>query len=524
MVAKKKAASKKAVKKKVLTTNEPLQVQDLTKQETITSNKIMSGYGKDFAERARSHAEGLDRQAEKSKPSTSEAQKKKARRLRTLASAYEERGTNPFTTRKAAESRIKWMGFSAQFENQLDREIARTGMGGGEWYHLANQEAQKNRATSTNEFGLSAETMEEVHAAISPGVKPELEIKAAEGLAKAHANNPIIDLTPALAESIRSRPKVPKRTLDALNEHLESVGHGAAGWHSYDPSLLSELSDPHHRALVSTSAPEVEWEKIGIVGNPQNKAKAIKFMRGEGTQDPYSAPKTWGYKGSIKQSKFTGNPLVENAPWNTPQAEYAWRQTDVGEKLRGKGVGQYIFDFTGYQDSEEGVLNPRGHTAEDSWMMGVSADVVDPERRNLLKAGGDVPSPGKTMKVNGKSFNVHPDPRVESSSARHMWENKATQEAASILQDRLGTNYAIPSQLVQETSWTGARRWSGKDSEFNAEQREKKKQTKQQIKEQKDWETMNPNRQLDLFDTEHNKTVEKNVKKADKLKAKKGIV
>jgi len=175
--------------------------------------------------------------------------------------------------------------------------------------------------------------------------------------------------------------------------------------------------------------------------------------------DPHTSSKVWSYHEAIKNAK----------PGTAVHEEYLTRaQTALHEM-----PGQQTMDLYGIRHSTEGILNPKGHTAEDTWMNAVSSG----QQMEGLSAGRHVVSPAKVVGseksivtvpktgiVKGEKVPIHPSPHVTGEGIRHAWNNDATIRAAEQLSK--ATDVQVPSVLAQETSWTEARRVAGKDEEY----------------------------------------------------------
>ena len=128
-----------------------------------------------------------------------------------------------------------------------------------------------------------------------------------------------------------------------------------------------------------------------------------------------------------------------------------------------------MLDYYGLRHSNEGNLSNISTTVEDSWMHSLNVGHPDPK---ISKAGGDIAPNVKTAMINGMKVSAHRSAEVKPSTIYHAFGNEATNTAAKKLQEKYNLDYTVPSMLVQETAWRGARAAAGKDPELNKKLRE----------------------------------------------------
>lgn len=228
------------------------------------------------------------------------------------------------------------------------------------------------------------------------------------------------------------------------------------------------------RQMSGESGPHID-RLIQAGGTKGNIAKAQEHLEGgPDPLNPHSAPKVHSYRGAS----------VNAVPGGAVEEEY---RTRVGhaEKVVGGEIhpGQQRLDLFGLRDSHEGILNPRGNTAEDTWMNTISygqdlaTSVGRHGRTNVAKTvGSDKGLALDIPKKDSSGTSVHPNPLVGSSGALHSFNNEATIRAARQAGRALGVTDSrgesnLPSVAMQEVSWTEARRVTGKDPEYAADRR-----------------------------------------------------
>lgn len=421
---------------------EAVQLRDLKPAQRKVVNSVVGDFTEHLASNMTARAVSLRSQALVSKPSTAKTQRARATRLLAAATVAP---SKRLTLGAAAGNRV-----DAVTDAAVNRRAPGENVPGAGWYFHAHGEVTRAAPGVAPDVAIAASS------SLSPGSSPESERASLGALAAAHRGGQV-HLSPKLVDHLgRKGLQVPAEM------HGKVVPFGAL------PSeAVSRLVEPKARAMAQAHSSGVDWTGIGRVSSPQNIVKATKILRGETplgqAQSPTGAPKTWSYT-SQQQRSVPGTP---------EHAEYMQRAAHMGDTMRGEVSGrQEMFDYHGLRGSNEGVLSNAGHTAEDSWMQGISVGIKDPK---LVKAGGDVAPGRKTMTdAQGVRVSAHEDPAVKGPALYHAWNNEATHQAAQRIQQQHGLGFTVPSTLVQETAWTGTRRRVGADPEFNAMSRDLK--------------------------------------------------
>lgn len=250
------------------------------------------------------------------------------------------------------------------------------------------------------------------------------------------------------AMSIGTHPETERRALRAMAT-AETRGRVMRG----DPPSMQPWSGVPAKEIPSVVKvqPEAEHVDYTALGGPQSQTlpKATRILRGEmdEPQDPVDNPKTWSYTHNLVQ--------FADAAGTPQEQEYRRRAGELGDKIRGDvGAGQMSLDLYRLGDSEEGILNPRGHTAEDSWQQAITNRhlISDPERRRMALKGT------AGIQFTAKGDVARGDASVSASGVQHAYNNEATHRAGAMLQEKYQMDSPVPSTLVQETGWTAIRR------------------------------------------------------------------
>lgn len=228
------------------------------------------------------------------------------------------------------------------------------------------------------------------------------------------------------------------------------------------------------RQMSGESGPHID-RLIQAGGTKTNIAKAQEHLEGgPDPLNPHSAPKVHSYRGAS----------VNAVPGGAVEEEYRTRVGHAEKVVTGQiHPGQQRMDLFGLRDSHEGILNPRGNTAEDTWMNTISygqdlaTSIGRGGRTNVAKTvGSDKGLALDIPKKDSTGTSVHPSPLVGSSGALHSFNNEATIRAARQAGKALGVTDSqgrsnLPSVAMQEVSWTEARRVAGKDPEYAGDRR-----------------------------------------------------
>lgn len=419
--------------------SEPMRWQDMTGQQQKAAKGIVSDFTGNFGPTAEKQATALEKQASQPgvKPSNAKLYGGKAKRLRKAADIAP---SGPVSLNDAANNRISAMEKAAT-TMRLPEESA---IGGAGWYFHAHGDVRAHAPNTHPDVAMTASSM------MSPGTDPQTERRALQSLDTAHAHGSV-HFGPELVQHLSAKGvAVPAELHDRAVPFAHIPGH-----------VVGQMAQLDTQDAAHAHSHNVDYRAMGAISSTTNVAKAHDLMRGStplaSAQSPTDAPKTWSYTDAQKKS----------VPGSDEHSEYMARAQHLGDTMRGtQHGGQQMLDLWGKRDSNEGILSNKQHTAEDNWMRGVSVGLKDP---GLLKAGGDV-QPG--IKVHPEHGPAAP-PGVGGEAVYHAWNQRATQMAAEKLQKQHGLEFTVPSVLVQETAWTGARREAGQsggrgDQEFNA--------------------------------------------------------
>ena len=214
---------------------------------------------------------------------------------------------------------------------------------------------------------------------------------------------------------------------------------------------------------------QTDYRRSGSYTN-RNKAEAALEAGDANPMNPAKSPKVHSYMRATQGA--------------TPEVEYEYtrRLAKVADVMAGKvSVGQGQLDM-GMGSSREGILNPRGNTAEDSWMNTISVGQDVTEYIPTLSGRGGRASMGKAAasddmakakKSNAEGVSVHQNPAYGGEAVIHALNNEATIRAASRIGKQFGVvdehgESLLPAVALQEVAWTEVRREAGKDPEYNA--------------------------------------------------------
>lgn len=268
-----------------------------------------------------------------------------------------------------------------------------------------------------------------------------------------------------------------------FGHHQELAGRGAA--HDFDTeasikagTVMSPLNSPtNERAALGALAASIKGAphdpKDLRRGGPNiNRERARGMLAGDLEFSPHGGTKPEGHVGGPKIHSYM-SATMDAVPDTSHHDEYMQRASHVREVLTGKQIpGQQYMDVTGEKDSTEGILSPTRNTAEDSWMNAISTGqrmegTVPGTRANVAKSMAD----DKSVIQRPKGDAYPGDPRVSRNDLLHAWNNEATVRAAATVGRQTGLvndqgQSMVPSVLMQEVSWTEARRVANKDPDY----------------------------------------------------------
>lgn len=365
----------------------------------------------------------------------------------------------PITITSAASNRVKL------YRRGQDAADARgeTVPSGAGWYFGHHADIQR----TAHEHGFDTGSAIDASTLMSPQNSPDNEKAAVGALMHAHSSGKI-DYTPQVHDAL-SRAGVYSNP-----SHVGRVVSGS----ELAPETLAGMSGEHVRHEVQPHT-NIDLKGIGRGGTKTNVVKAVNVLRGDTSFEkelsPLSGPKVSSYR-----------EVTRNAVPNTDNhVEYMSRvEHDQAVRTGRQHVGQDMLDLYGKRHSREGILNPEGNTAEDTWMNSISHGqkmaTVPGTRASVGKTVGSNQTvgyaSGKTAEIDGRRVTAHPDPQVGGTALQHAFNNRATHVAAR--SQSAGHDFQLPAVTMQEVPWTQARRDANKDPEFGARSRAEAKVAK----------------------------------------------
>ena len=298
------------------------------------------------------------------------------------------------------------------------------------FYHRAHEEVTSSAVTDSD-IGFAAT------AAASSRSRIGDESASFTEISKAHAYGATVHMHPAIISHLQSR---------GISTPQEQFDKPVSVSQISTPAL-AEMANPSIRSLVQTHSKGIDFNQVAKTSTMENRVKVISAVRGDFTQSPYSAPKTWSYA----ENKRSANPATEE--------EYQARAYHLANVIRGNVAGgQQMFDFSGLRDNNEGILSNEGHTTGDSWEKSIDFNHVVDERYPDPKAMGEFNPRGKSSQVDGERVSVFPHPEYDNAAVHHTFINQAHSEAAKMLQKKYSLHYTVPAAMVQEVDWAAQRR------------------------------------------------------------------
>ena len=391
--------------------DQPARFSDFTAGEQDAAGRQLRQFGDTLSDRMGETADQLE-----SRP-TSDASTARVTRLR---AASEDANQRPVTIPQAARNRVELIEQAVQQNLRMPGESVIPGAG---WYFdAAREEAEVAPNTPARQRSVASSIM-------SPGTQPAAE----------------------------------RRALGALDTAEQTGRVGDRDFRDIPGEEVARAVKPGARP----AAENVDWTALSGPQAP-NVGRAHDIMRGAQdpatAQSPQSSPKTWDYtENKVLAAEALGGPV---------EGEYRRRAGVLGDKIAGNvGVGQTSLDLYGLAQSDEGILDPQGPTAEDSWMQAINVRHKFTPGAGTAKAAGDVPyQQGKSHEretARGRVVDqIAPrDPSVSAENIRHATSHAATVEAGRMLAEKYETahpddsgGFELPSVLVQETPWTSVKR------------------------------------------------------------------
>jgi hypothetical protein len=320
---------------------------------------------------------------------------------------------------------------------------------GSGWYfsHHADIKAHADK------HGFPVEKAITASAVMSPTNSPDNEKAAVAALMDAHKNH-TVHMTPELHQHLS------KST--GITPSSSTIGREVS-FNELHPEHVAAVSGTKMMGKVKTGA---NLTDMGRGGTKENIVKAVNVLRGnvhhDEAIDPHSSPKVWSYNNAARNA----------VPSGAVHEEYLTRVHHV--LGGGQAKGHQPLDLFGLRSSNAGILDPKGHTAEDTWQntqtFGQPNHQLPGTKTNVAKhvasdkgLGLDIPK-AAPVGPGGKSVSASPDARVGSSSLMHAYNNEATVRAAAKLSK--GTGVELPAVAAQEIGWTEIRRSHGKDPAY----------------------------------------------------------
>lgn len=385
----------------------------------------------------------------------------------------------PITMAGATNRRVE------AFTQGIDRSHAEGLSSGSGWYF----EHRKGIAAAAGRHGIDVDRAITASAVMSPQNSPENERAATGALMHAETEGKV-ELTPYV-----------HHTISRVGETQHQVGD-VVKVSDLAPAQVAALSDTSRREGIQPHT-NMGTYQVSRGGTKENIARAVGVLRGDTPAaeaiPPMSAPKIHSYRAA-----------TANATPGPVEHEYANRMDHVTKTItgeRGHSAGQQRMDLTGLHSSTEGILNPKGGTAEDTWMNTLTFG--QSERRVALPDAGSKDDRtvvgkhiasdkvlglglGKTASIGeanakggAKRSSMHPSPDVKGMSGLHAFNNQATINAADRVGRATGLTNAhgeslLPSVAMQEVAWTEVRRRTGKDPAYQGQVRDRSKDAARQ--------------------------------------------
>jgi hypothetical protein len=408
----------------------------------------------------------------------------------------------PLSIRSAGSRRMIWANKAAKraemegdIRRTTDPGLTRSGLPGGVGWYLDHADDIDRAARA---YGQHTPTAITASGAMSPQNEPEQEKAAVAAIMRGQMHNPsFVAKTPEGAKAMgMDNPGDSRAFRDMTGKQVKDASRTSMREHIETPAMLHDL------AKGSTELPRGVDVMRGDVSRSEIGAgtgKVPSYLTN--IHDAYAADaNTRGEYFRRAHEAFSSKPYFEQPTVFGPE----WEADPYGKA-----------------SSTEGILNPTGNTAEDTWMQAMSLGQKNEDRSlptgkgsgRLAKVLGShavIQSMSVQGTVNGKHETAMPTPvgskKVTGDELRHAMNNAATIDAASRMSDEArarGRNVGagIPAMMVQETAWTEYRIDQGKDPLYTKAMKD------QGTPGFKDGKVYNPDRPLS---TEKTDTVLKN--------------
>lgn len=324
--------------------------------------------------------------------------------------------------------------------------------------------------------GIDRERLYAASGAMSPQNSPDNEKKALAAIASAETANHGVTATTItgakalgieLPSHIKSNKDFQKLHADQRTRQFKDLTPA---------QIRAGLGRGEMREHVDT---KVDIE--GIAAGGTGLTRGIDILRGNLGVDDFLSE---GPSGGPKVASYVEN--IRNAGRSNAneKSEYFRRMSNAVEGGKPYFEQPTLFgeqwekDPYGKASSTEGILNPQGPTAEDTWMKAISAR--QPKEFEQIPIGKESGRVGKFVGSDPHLQNLsakdiyptvigHPNP--SSETIIHAMNNAATTRAAGMLTDRArnvgrDVGAGVPNMGVQETSWSEYRIQAGKDPAY----------------------------------------------------------
>lgn len=329
--------------------------------------------------------------------------------------------------------------------------------------------------------GFDRERVYAASGAMSPQNDPENEKRAIEALAIAErSNHPVTATTIHGAKLLGIELPNHIKTDDDLKS-LDTA-HRTRNFRDIDSSTINRaLRTGSNREHFDTKV-DIEGLAVGGTG----LQRGVDVFRGNLGVDeflaegPAGGPKVASYVDSIRRAGRAS--LAEKSEYHR-RMQNAVEGADPYFEQETLFGPQWEKDPWRLASSTEGTLNPKGPTAEDTWMTAISAQQPKefetiPTGRGAGRVGKFVGSDSNLQKVSVTGIHPTPveHPNLTSEAVVHAMNNAATHRGSEILTERARSagrdvGAGVPAMGVQESSWSEYRIKGDKDPVYNEAKR-----------------------------------------------------
>jgi hypothetical protein len=432
-----------------LTSQRPLQIEDLTKQEQKKAFKAVS-------EHTMRTRENLAKLAEHVNHPNKEVRVKANRAQLALDTGAVNK---PYNHEEAIQQHVEGVEQAARI-----RRPGEAIRGGG--FYISHADPIH---AAVEGHDLTPELGYEATAKLSVRNKPGNEKKSLAALMDAHEKG-AVTFTPELVTSINSVSKQP-----VPQEHVGKT----IPFSQVTPENLAAMVHPDVRDLAQHSSTNVDFPSIAKGGmRTNNIAPAHAVLQTRQGNDPYSNPKLKSYALSHAEAPRAGSPEAE---------EYNMRMAHISDAVTGQiGRGQQAFDFYGLQDNNQGHLSNVAPTPIDLHHKRIA---YNQPSGAPYAAVGDISLTAKGDIARG-------DKKITGEGIEHAVLQNSVHEAAKRIQQKYDLPFTVPSRVVNEGAWAATREKTGDDT--NPLKKEVDAAHSEALKEH-ERKKANLSKQLDLF-------------------------